>query len=522
MSIVALSLLACGTGPAADTGPVADYQLHLVPLVPLDQNPLETVDRIDLLLDSGVGDPLRVTLDAPASGSSAEATDLPALEGTRVIVEGYASGELVAWGRSAPLTAENGEVEATVFVSSPETLGQLGGLAEPGAYGAGVTLGAGRFVYMGGVTNKGGMAAYGVDTVSLLDLEVPTEGLAFAEIGGMPEYLDAEGDPQTRRTHFTATPLTAGDAGQVLVVGGSPTPPYVSSTQITSDVRLFDPETLTFGEALPSKDQLAVTRAGHVAIANQQGGVVVWGGFSRASSGSLSLQRGGELYDPVARAFNPLEGSTGAIGVAVADLAEDGTLVAGGVDLTDDRPSLWYVSDACVIISLRGDSSTCAGMEAVAAQAMVGLSDGDVLSFGGVQPKANLDQTESSAAVKTVWRFRAASGTWDEVGKMELARAGHTAVRLDDQFVLIAGGATTWGPFVTDDTALSCVELYDTVNNTSTMIGSCSADDDAGGMPSRSLGPTAWFDPDFGVLLAGGLDGANDAVATSSFYAIAR
>ncbi len=522
MSIVALSLLACGTGATADSGPVADYQLHLTPLVPLDQNPLESVDRIDLLLDSGVGDPLRVTLDAPASGSSAEATDLPALEGTRVIVEGYSGGELVAWGRSAPLTAQNGEVEATVFVSSPETLGQLGGLAAPGAYGAGVTLGSGRFVYMGGVTNKGGAAVYGVDTVSLLDLDAPTEGLAFAEVGTMPEYLDAEGDTQTRRTHFTATPLTAGDAGQVLIVGGSPTLPYGNSTQITSDVRLFDPETLTFGDALPSKDQLATTRAGHVAIANQQGGVLVWGGFSRASSGSISLQRGGELYDPVARGFDTVEGTTGAIGVAVGDLAEDGSLVAGGVDLTDDRPSLWYVSDACVIISLRGDSSTCSGMEAVAAQAMVGLSDGDVMSFGGVQPNGSLDQTASTAAVKTVWRYRKASGTWDEVGKMELARAGHTAVRLDDQFVLLAGGSTTWGPFVTDDTALSCVEVYDTVNNTSTMVGTCTAEDVAGGMPSRALAPTAWFDPDLGVLLAGGLDGVNDAVSTASFYPIAR
>jgi len=520
MSIVALSLLACGTGATADSGPVADYQLHLMPLVPLDQNPLETVDRIDLLLDSGVGDPLRVTLDAPASGSSSEATDLPALDGTRVIVEGYAGGELVAWGRSAPLTAETGEVEATVFVSSPETLGQLGGLPQPGAHGAAVALGSGRFLYMGGVTNKGGAAAYGVDTVSLLDLEAPTEGLAFAEIGTMPEYLDAEGEPQTRRTHFTATPLTAGDAGKVLVVGGSPTLPYSSSTQITSDVRLFDPETLTFGDAFPSKDQLTATRAGHVAIANQQGGVLVWGGYSRAGANSLSLQRGGELYDPVARTFNTVDGTTGAVGLGLADLAEDGTLVAGGADL--DQDSLWFASDACLIVSLRGDVSECNGMEPVAAQAMVGLSDGDVLSFGGVQPVGSQDQRDTAPAVKAVWRFRKASGTWDEVGKMELARAGHTAVRLDDQFVLIAGGATTWGPFVTDDTALSCVELYDTVNNASTMVGSCTADDDAGGMPSRAQSPTAWFDPDLGVLLAGGLDGVNDAVTTASFYPLAR
>ena len=144
------------------------------------------------------------------------------------------------------------------------------------------------------------------------------------------------------------------------------------------------------------------------------------------------------------------------------------------------------------------------------------------MSFGGVQPNGSLDQTASTAAVKTVWRYRKASGTWDEVGKMELARAGHTAVRLDDQFVLLAGGSTTWGPFVTDDTALSCVEVYDTVNNTSTMVGTCTAEDVAGGMPSRALAPTAWFDPDLGVLLAGGLDGVNDAVSTASFYPIAR
>ncbi len=518
---IVLSLVACTNAPSAgaDTASVADYTLNLRPIVPLDLNPFDGVDRIDLLLDSGVGDPVRITLDAPASGDSALAEGLPALDGTRIVVEGYAGGELVAWGRSAPVVAVNDEVNATIFVSRPETIGALGGLPEPDADGAGAALGEGRFVVMGGSGNRSsGSVDKTTDLMWLLDLETPEDGLPFSEIGAMPSYIDARGDAQTKRRGFTLTRLTAGDAGKYLLVGGGPSYGYGDSSELTAEARLFDPATLSFEDPIADKDALSNARSSHRAIGNQQGGVLVWGGFgSTPEANQFILLPDGELYDPAERAFSSITAVNGggSVGVALADLGDDGTLVLGGVVMDEGD---WALSDVSLTVSLRGDVNELSGLDPMAGMAAVALADGDVLVFGGVTSNASFAQDAAAVATDKVWRFRHSSSTWEEVGALEVARAGHTATVLDETHVLIAGGSTTWSPFAFGAVALSCVEIYDVANDTSSMLERCDEEDDAVGLPGRAEAPLALQDPDLGVLFVGGVDGETGAVATASFY----
>lgn len=523
---VLLLLLACSTTPP-DDGPVADYRLTLEPLVPLNGNPFDGADRVDLVLDSGVGEPVRVTLELPASGDSALAESLPALDGTRVIVEGYADGELVAWGRSAPITASSGEVEARVLVVRPGEVAQLGGLLEESTHAPGVALGDGKFLLLGGATNRNSGSEWkGLDLMVAIDLEAPEPELLFETVGTLPAYIDTDGDERTARWGFTLTALSAGDAGKYLMVGGGESDGYSDASVLTAETRLFDPATLTFEEPIDDKDTLSTARTRHAAIANQSGGVLVWGGFGGADDRHFALLGDGELYDPVSRSFTNIAETTeggeitsGSVGVALADLGSDGTLVAGGLRSVDGTSGAeWRPTDVSLRVSLRGDVEELSGMDPVAAQAMVTLPDGDVLMLGGVSGSASHTYAETTAAIDDVWRFDVSSKKWTEVGNLELARAGHRAVVLDETHVLVVGGAQTWGPLTYDDTALSCVEIYDVENDTSAMVGSCDAEDDAGGLPGRQQEPTVLVDPDWGALVLGGVDGADGVVPTVGLY----
>lgn len=524
-----LLLAACTGTPGSGGGAVADYRLSLVPVTPPDVNPFAEADRIDLLLDEGVGEPIRVALDVPASGESALAEDLPALEGTRVVVEVYAEGELVGWGRSAPVTASEGELEATVLVTVPDSLARFGPLPEEWWAGQGASLGEGRFVLLGGAGNRSTKKAdRELDIMWTLDLGAPEPELAFIEAGTLPEYVDSDGNTKTGRRDFTLTELTAGDAGQYLLTGGSDNIGYKDGTAITADCRLFNPEDLSFSEPLPTRDALHTARANHTAAANQQGGVLVWGGYGAAPEGRFVDLQNGELYDPVSRSFSEVEGPrsggdylAGSIAVGLSPIGSDGVLVAGG--MFTDGSGEWTVGGTSFAVGFTGDVTQHGDMEPVAAHALVTLETGEVLAFGGVEDDGELhDFSETIAATRRVQRFDPGAGTWESVGQLEFARAGLTATLVSERYVLIAGGAATWGPLELGEEALSCVELYDVESDTSRVIGDCSAGDAAGGLAARAQSPAALFDPEFGVIIAGGADGENGAGSTTTFYALPR
>src|SRR5207247_2408073 len=93
-----------------------------------------------------------------------------------------------------------------------------------------------------------------------------------------------------------------------------------------------------------------------------------------------------------------------------------------------------------------------------------------------------------------------AAGTWAPTGSMATARYVHTATRLLDGTVLVAGGAGTSG------FALATAEVYDPASGTWSR---------AGRMAAARYGHTATRLPDGRVLVAGG-------VGTSGYLATAE
>lgn len=515
-------LLACG---GDDTGTttveVADYVLSLRPVVPDNQSPFDDVDRLDLVLSDGTGDPVRISLDPPGSGESAAAEKLPALVDTRITVEGYELGQLVAWGRSNPVTASTGEVDVPIYVATPEALGRLGPLEEGAAWSNGAVLGDGRFAIFGGFGSRSGGLGEAVESTAIYDLGAPNDDLVIdSDAFTVPSYTDANGETQTARGGASLTLLTAGDEkGLYLYAGGGDNDPLRDSTTITPDVRYFDAATLEFSEPLTARDALSSARSMHSAVGNVDGAILVWGGWGVTSSRNViaNLQQG-EIYDPAEKQFTNVDGpaDAGGAGSALADLGDAGTMVCGGIhvdDYDDDDVAEWKLTDTCFRVTLRGEDAgeLFPGLPKIAAQALVALPDGDVLSFGGVVSADTLEFDETAPGTAAVYRYYHGSQTWTQVGTMSMTRAGATAVLLDDKTVVVAGGTEAWGPAESAAQALSCVELYDTLANTSELVEDCDEDSDNGGLPNRAERPLGLFDEELGVLFAGGQDGDNGA-----------
>ncbi len=504
--------------------------LSLRPVVPDNQSPFDDVDRLDMVLSDGTSDPVRISLDPPASGESAAAEKLPALAGTRITVEGYALGQLVAWGRSNAITATTGEVDVPIYVATPETLGRLGPLEEGAAWSSGAVLGDGRFAVFGGFGSRSGGLGEAVGSTAIYDLGAPNDDLVIdSDAFTVPSYTDANGETQEARGGASLTLLAAGDEkGLYLYAGGGDTDPVRDGTTITPDVRYFDASTLEFSEPLSSRDALSAARSMHSAVGNLDGAVIVWGGWGVTSSrNQISNLTAGEIYDPADKQFSNVSGpdDAGGVGASLADLGDSGTMVCGGIHVDDydgDDVAEWRLTESCFRVTLRGDDAgeVFVGLPKIAGQALVALPDGDVLSFGGVVSAETIEFDETAPGTAAVYRYYHGSQTWTQVGTMSMPRAWATAVLVDDNTVVIAGGSDAWGPGASAPQALSCVEVYDTLANSAELVEDCDDDSDNGGLPNRAEHPLALFDDELGILFAGGQDGDNGAEDGAALYLV--
>ncbi len=116
-------------------------------------------------------------------------------------------------------------------------------------------------------------------------------------------------------------------------------------------------------------------------------------------------------------------------------------------------------------------------------QAATLLADGTVLVTGGRD-----DAVTTSRSMANAELFDAATGTWTPVATMRAGRSVHTATRLADGRVLVAGGFDDWA-------ALATAEIYDPATGTWTPTGSM--------IEGRGY-HTATLLPDGRVLVAGG------------------
>ncbi len=131
------------------------------------------------------------------------------------------------------------------------------------------------------------------------------------------------------------------------------------------------------------------------------------------------------------------------------------------------------------------------------------LPNGKVLVTGGGWRRFRDGQTEY-INLATAEVYDSASGTWSATGSMSLPRLNHTATRLPDGKVLVAGGAD--GAL---GIALEVAEVYDPVSRTWSATGS---------MSSRREGHTATLLPNGKVLVVGGNNSHVGAVATAEVY----
>lgn len=270
---------------------------------------------------------------------------------------------------------------------------------------------------------------------------------AIAAITALAQPLPAQtwtatGSMTVERAYHRATLL---NDGQVLIDGGQN-----NSGVDYSSAELYDPTTGTF----TATGSMTEPRALHTATLLHDGKVLIVGGCGPACvPGSITSTA--ELYDPTTGTF----AATGSMAVPrsthTATLLHDGkVLVAGGQDgYGTDYSSAELYDPATGTFTVTG-SMTQARYNHTATL----LRNGQVLIAGGT---VNGDSFPNNTTLASAELYDPATGTFTAAGSMTQARYNHTATRLKDDQVLMAGGAE-------GNNSLASAELYDPITETFT------------------------------------------------------
>lgn len=511
-----LLLFACTSG-----GEVADYSLALRPVFPSNQEPFQYAQDVRLSLEQDGEQVAEARLaEVPGSGESSSADGLPALADTSVRVEALGASEVLAWGRTAPLTADHGEVEAPIFIAETESFGWLGGVAEANAQAAMVPAGNGRFYLAGGIGSLGSSSKKADNRLFVLDLLASDALPTFLEVGELPEYEDGE----ARRAGATFEVVEEAGTGRRLgmLIGGSNKWFGGNNTLTTYSVNLLDLETGAWDEDPLSHGQMLNTpRFGHVSTVNSSGQVVVAGGWQSDGEGALPIDEV-EVYNANERDFysaSSTPSDVGSFGLALAPLGDDGAILCGGGLLGSGNT--WSATNGCVRVATTRELKTDVSdlEDAVAAAAVVATDDDHVVLVGGAITSDSVDiGIGSGTAVETVQEYDRLTDTWTtHPGALVYARAGARAVQVAPDKLLVFGGGKGWDPIYGASDALACAELLDTVTFTSEALSACTDSAESGDLPA-AVGEPAWaWDEEFGVVVAGGSrDDGSEAVGVST------
>jgi hypothetical protein len=280
-------------------------------------------------------------------------------------------------------------------------------------------------------------------------------------------------------------------AGDVVLAGGGQGSLLGAQGLDSSDVYSFRTMTPRRGA------NLTRARALHVAVPLADGRVLIAGGVDNVGAALASA----ELYDPVTNAFT----ATGAMalaraGHAAARLGDGRVLVAGGTTTLADPVQALANAQASAEI-YNPATGTWSAAPAIAsrrlAPALTALADGRVLLSGGfeVQVVFGLPIPIGSVAACQVFN----GSTWSAAGAMRQARATHTfnTVLLGDGRVLVTGGASS-GPDLTQAAPLARAEYYTPAANAWTALPD---------MAAARATHSATRMPDGTVIVAGGATG---------------
>ena len=320
---------------------------------------------------------------------------------------------------------------------------------------------------------------YGAGSMNLTRLTRPA-GITAAAMSASGKSWVLTGNLNVPRSGHSATLLMD---GRVLVAGGwSPTDVILDSTE------LYDSVTGKW----TSTGSLTRPRGGHTATLLPGGKVLVIGGGGTAHSDPTGEVLGSaELYDPATGIWSPTGSLNTPRASFTATLLDTGkVLVAGGIDNADDGLASAELYDPAMgIWSFTGGLRNGRFHHTASA-----LTDGRVLVTGGW-----LEDT-SQRTTDTVELYDPVAGVWSSTAPLNGARVFHTATTLKNGNVVVAGGYNSYPPggsLVYVPMSFSDAQIYDA--STGKWI-------EAGSMNVAREGHSATRLPDGRVLVAGGYD----------------
>ncbi|MBN1889931.1 MAG: tandem-95 repeat protein [Thermoflexales bacterium] len=247
---------------------------------------------------------------------------------------------------------------------------------------------------------------------------------------------------------------------------------------------LYDPATGVF----TSTGRLGIGRYGHSATLLPDGRVLVAGGYR----GSSSYETSGELYDPATGEWSPAGGSMSSsrAGHSATLLPDGRVLVAGGENAGGPLSGADLYTPGAY--PAQGSWSSTGALGAARRQHTAArLPDGRVLVAGGYG---------GGGALASAELYDPAAGTWSDTAAMNAARYNHTATLLPGGRVLVAGGSGSG--------TLASAELYDSAAGAFAPTAALDAARD---------NHTATLLPDGRVLVVGGYDASGYLTSTELY-----
>jgi large repetitive protein len=237
--------------------------------------------------------------------------------------------------------------------------------------------------------------------------------------------------------------------GRVLIVGG-----FATYQVALASAEIYDPTRDTFSPT----GSLVTPRGQHTATLLADGRVLIVGGFTGGGINNSTSLASAEIYDPRTGKFTATGSMAAGRGFQEATLLADGRVLVTGGDHDFQTP----VVTAEIYDPATGTFSPTGSM-AVARTIPTAtlLADGRVLIAGGGNGSAGV--CFASAEV-----YDPGTGAFSPTGTMTNLRCGHDATVLPDGRVLLTGGATNW----VGSTGQLSAELYDPATGTFSRTGS--------------------------------------------------
>ncbi|NOZ02727.1 MAG: hypothetical protein GXP54_12680 [Deltaproteobacteria bacterium] len=533
-ALVAWAFMACGGGSSSP-------ELLLVKVHPVtgttlagpNQNPFD-VSLAKKVRFSVSGTGINGTLDTVVDYNSGQAAlpDIPEGYGRQVTVEvcsnvcdDKVAGDIIARGRSVPLTVKHNDQARTidVFVSPRNSLSSPMNTANP---------------------------------------PVPTAPVLGERIGAT---------------------MTVLDDGRILILGGARIKTGSTSWTRAEDLDVVFPDGEVYDPAhgtFTAVGTMTIPRAFHQAVKISDGRVVILGGYTQVAQGPASITDSIEVFDPESGVFRQSpQGLSGGAGRALFTAGLAGTnpdviFLAGGLSNIPQAGSFWnmYILDTGTVaygemvttrynhtmvhMSTYGRTGANPGVDAFilfGGENPSGVvSDVEAFTVGGYNVEPDLaaatklpgggrtmlsavhvpqqgivyviggftdtGHTQPSSRVD-VFREGIKGFNDGEVMFLKTARGAHTSTLIDYNTIVIAGGLGTGGlPIPSTELIIENLECDDMVNQTGCKYV---IDSVAGLTPDLSparAGHMAVFDATRRVFLAGGFSQNSMSVTTAPIY----